>query len=57
MSVIVCYAKCYACMYGHCFDPPQAHIWADSEDIEHARATGQEEPTGLCACPCAQEES
>lgn len=53
-TAIVCYAQCEACQFGYCYDPPQAHGWAGPEDIEHARVTGQAEPTGTCACPCAR---
>ncbi|MER5706015.1 hypothetical protein [Streptomyces sp. NPDC002122] len=51
--VIVCYAWCEPCQWGQCYDKPTPHGWAGSEDIEHARAMGQPEPTGNCACPCA----
>lgn len=58
-GVIVCYAKCDSCTYGFgeaCYDPPQWHTWAGPEDIDHARATGQPDPTtGRCGCPCAVE--
>jgi len=56
MSVIICYATCWACKFGQCYEPPQAHIWADSEEIEAAQEAGQPAPEGLCACPCAKEE-
>lgn len=53
-QAIVCYTQCYSCMHGCCFDPPQWHTWADSEDIEHAAATGQPDPSSnRCGCPCA----
>lgn len=55
-AVIVCYAKCVACQFGSHFDPPKWHTWADDEDIEHAKNTGQEDPsTSRCGCPCAKE--
>ncbi|MFC9036829.1 hypothetical protein [[Kitasatospora] papulosa] len=50
---IICYAQCESCQFGYCYEPPEAHRWAGAEDIEHAAATGQPEPTGLCACRCA----
>lgn len=51
---VVCYANCYSCMFDCHFDPPQWHTWADSEDIEHARNTGQPDPsTSRCGCSCA----
>lgn len=53
---IICYAKCESCMWGYCYDEPAPHRWAGPEDIEHARATGQPEPTGNCACSCARTE-
>lgn len=55
-NVRVCYAKCWPCITGFHFNPPQPHTWADAEDIEHAKATGREEPTGPCGCPCAHGE-
>lgn len=55
MSVTVCYAKCWGCLYGQHYDPPQPHIWADDEDIDAARMSGRPEPTGQCACWCARE--
>lgn len=52
-NAIVCYAKCEPCQYGSHYDPPKVHGWAGTEDIDHARATGQPEPTGRCGCRCA----
>ncbi|MFJ3839430.1 hypothetical protein ACIPY6_28540 [Streptomyces sp. NPDC090054] len=54
---IICYAKCDACQWGQHYDEPTPHPWAGSDDIEHAAATGQPEPTGNCGCYCAQAES
>ncbi|MEU2510195.1 hypothetical protein ABZ621_36655 [Streptomyces sp. NPDC007863] len=51
---IVCYAQCEPCQWGQCYDEPTPHSWAGPEDIEHAQATGQPEPTGTCACSCAR---
>lgn len=49
------YARCGACEYlGE--HPNRPHSWADAEDIAHAAATGQPEPTETCACPCAKEQ-
>jgi hypothetical protein len=56
LQPIVCYARCWACMLFHCYDPPQPHPWAGPDDVEHAAATGQPEPTGNCACSCARPE-
>lgn len=55
-NAIVCYAKCWPCTANGHYDPPQHHVWADDEDIEHARKTGQPEPTGRCGCWCADAE-
>lgn len=57
MNVIVCYSKCWACMFGEHYEPAQWHSWADVDDIEHARDTGQDDPsTQRCGCPCANTE-
>ena len=56
-GVIICYSRCWACQFGQCFDPPQAHPWWDRDDVEHAEATGQPAPEGDCACSCAKEAS
>lgn len=53
-GAIVCYSRCWACMFGQHRNPPRPHPWWDSEDAEHAEATGQPAPTGNCACPCAR---
>jgi hypothetical protein len=53
MEAIVCYSTCWSCKFGQCFEPPQPHPWADSEDIEAAEAARQPAPTGNCACSCA----
>ncbi len=50
------YARCWSCMLGSHFDPPERHDWADGEDIEAALAAGQPSPAGKrCACRCADE--
>lgn len=54
MAAVICYATCWSCKFGYCYEPPQAHTWGDSDDFEAAKADGRPEP-GLCACPCAQE--
>lgn len=54
-GVILCFTRCEACMQNYCYEPPVAHPWAGADDLEHARETGLPEPTGICACPCAQE--
>jgi hypothetical protein len=54
IPAIICYAKCESCMFGYHYDEPVPHPWAGPEDLEHAAATGQPEPTGACACWCAK---
>ena len=56
MDVIVCYSRCWSCMCGQCYDPPQVHPWWDEDDVQHAKATGQPAPEGVCACPCARPQ-
>lgn len=54
MSVMLCLTKCWECLLGSHHDPPEWHTWADDEDIEHAAATGQPDPSkSRCGCPCA----
>jgi len=52
-DLIVCYARCWQCaLTDNC--PGGWHTWADPDDIEHAAATGQPDPSGSkCGCPCA----
>lgn len=53
-NAIVCMTKCWWCMFDSHFDPPKWHTWADDEDIEHARDTGQPDPrASRCGCYCA----
>jgi hypothetical protein len=45
-------------MTGGCYEVVTPHTWMDTDDIEHARATGQDVPADLvterpCACWCA----
>lgn len=54
-NAIVCYAKCWPCQFGQCYDPPKPHPWWDDEDVEHCKATGRKPPEGNCACVCAGE--
>ncbi|MEU6057964.1 hypothetical protein [Streptomyces sp. NPDC047097] len=54
---IICPTRCEPCMYDQHYTAPAPHPWAGPEDIEHARATGQPEPTGSCGCWCAQTET
>lgn len=53
MSITICYSRCYQCMYGFCYDPPQWHSWADPEDEDHRHAIGESTSPGRCACACA----
>lgn len=49
------YARCEPCMLGS--HPGGWHSWAGKEDVEHALATGQPDPsTKRCACDCALRE-
>jgi hypothetical protein len=49
---IVCYAKCESCQCNS--HPGGWHTWAGPDDIEHAKATSQPDPTtGKCGCWCA----
>lgn len=53
-GAIVCYTKCWPCMFGEHFDPPEWHTWADADDVKHAKETGQDDPREKrCGCPCA----
>jgi hypothetical protein len=53
-GVIICYTRCWSCQYGEHYAPPQWHTWADQEDVDHAKATGQSDPSeSRCGCPCA----
>ena len=46
--------RCQSCMWGQC--PGGQHDWADVDDIEHARATGQPSPEGQpCNCDCIKQ--
>jgi len=52
--MIICYSQCWPCMFGQ--HSPGWHTWADVDDIEHAAATGQPDPsTSRCGCYCAGE--
>ena len=53
-EVVICWTRCEPCMFGQCFDPPKWHSWAGPEDLEHAAATGQPDPSDKpCACLCS----
>lgn len=53
-SAIICATKCEPCMFGQHYSPFGEHPWAGPEDVAHAAATGQPEPTGTCGCYCAK---
>ena len=56
-DAIVCYAKCESCQFGCHYDEPTWHSWAGPEDIAHAKATGQKDPSdSRCGCSCAEAE-
>ncbi|PAX84688.1 hypothetical protein CLM85_06385 [Streptomyces albidoflavus] len=57
MNVIICYATCWGCKFGNCYDPPQQHPWWDGDDVDAAEAAGDAPPEGDCACPCAHPEA
>ena len=43
--------RCEPCMFGQ--HPGGAHGWAGVEDIEHAKTTGQPDPSNQrCGCDC-----
>lgn len=53
-GIVVCYATCWACKFDQCYETPTWHSWADLDDIEWARETGQSDPSDQrCACKCA----
>ena len=55
-AVRVHYARCESCMLGQHDGGP--HGWAGPEDIAHAKATGQPDPTDQpCGCRCTSEPS
>lgn len=48
------YARCWTCTLTPDRCPGGWHTWADPTDVEHARLTGQPDPSsGKCGCPCA----
>ena len=52
-DLVVCYARCWQCaLTDTC--PGGWHTWADPDDVFHAAATGQPDPSvSKCGCPCA----
>lgn len=50
-GTIIHYVACWNCLLDMC--PGGPHDWADQDDIDHARSTGQPDPTGQpCRCVC-----
>ena len=55
-DAIVCLTRCEPCMFGSHYDEPTWHTWAGPEDVAHAKATGQDDPSDRrCACRCAED--
>lgn len=44
------FTRCQSCIAGGHYDERTGHPWWDDDDVSHARATGQPDPDGLCAC-------
>lgn len=54
VGIIVCYTKCWPCNFGS--HDAGWHTWADHEDVTHAAATGQADPSDQrCGCWCCAE--
>lgn len=54
-DAIVCLTRCESCQFGCHYDEPTWHSWAGPEDVAHAKATGQKDPSGSrCGCVCAE---
>ena len=53
-SVLVCYTKCWSCQFGE--HASEWHTWADGDDVAHALATGQADPSSQkCGCYCQKD--
>ena len=53
----ICYTRCEPCQWGQHYDEPTWHSWAGPEDVAHARATCQKDPSSSrCGCSCAKTE-
>ncbi|KQN99672.1 hypothetical protein ASF21_12760 [Arthrobacter sp. Leaf234] len=53
-GISICYSKCWPCQFGEC--ETSWHTWADADDIEHAKRTGQPDPSAQrCGCYCQKE--
>jgi hypothetical protein len=55
MNIIICYATCWSCKFGECYETPTPHPWWDQDDVEYSEAVGNPAPTGNCACSCGKE--
>jgi len=56
MNIIICYATCWSCKFGECYETPTPHPWWDQDDVEYSEAVGNPAPTGNCACSCGKED-
>jgi hypothetical protein len=57
-NATICFTRCEPCQWGQHYEEPTWHSWAGPEDIDHAKATGQKDPSGSrCGCNCAKAES
>jgi len=53
-GAIICWTKCWPCMFGS--HDPTWHTWADVDDVFHAAATGQRDPSvSKCGCYCCED--
>lgn len=56
VGALFCFARCDACACGMHYAEPTPHSWAGPEDVAHALATGQHDPSeSQCACWCTTE--
>lgn len=59
-QAVVCYTRCYPCMFDDHYRPPEAHSWMDEQDAEHAGHPWPLPPeiaaAKPCACPCAKPD-
>lgn len=54
LGIVVCYTKCWACQFGE--HDAEWHTWADPDDVAHAAATGQADPSSVrCGCYCCRD--
>ncbi len=55
-NMMVCFARCVACIYDSHSDPREWHTWADDDDVAYAESIGQDDPRDRrCSCWCADE--